>query len=152
MLARHLKQEYHVLAADDGILQELREQTKWLRLLGFQTLKPVLQQALKTDKHRAVYEYSDGKRSSRDVATLAGVSPGWVAGLWPDWIALGICTMSPTQQGRAQHLVRLSQFGVDVPPILAADGATAAGAGKTKGGRSSKRSAQEVPEVAEEEP
>jgi len=33
----------------DPVLQELREQTKWLRLLGFQALKPVLKETLKTD-------------------------------------------------------------------------------------------------------
>jgi hypothetical protein len=77
------------LATDDEILRELREQTKWLRLLGFEALRPVLQQTLTTTKHRAVYEYSDGNRSSRDVAALAGVSQAWVALEWADWIAAG---------------------------------------------------------------
>lgn len=60
-------------SADDLILSELREQTKWLRLMGFQGLRPLLQQWLRTDKHRAVFEHSDGQRSSREVAKLAGV-------------------------------------------------------------------------------
>ena len=131
------------MATDDEILQELREQTKWLRLLGFQALKPVLQQALSSDKHKAVYEYSDGRNSVRDVAALAGVSAGWVSKLWPEWIALGICTESPTKQGRAQHLTPLSRLGIDVPTAPATNGATVA-PGKTKGRGNTKAPAHEA--------
>lgn len=99
----------------DPILSELRAQTKWLRLLGLQALRPMLVDALRTDKQRAVYECTDGERSIREVAKLAGVGTGSVSRMWTQWIALGICTESQATAGRAQHLASLSQLGLDLP-------------------------------------
>ena len=70
-----------VTDSGDQVLRELREQTKWLRLLGLQALKPILEGAL-NDKQKLVYEYSDGARPTREVARLAGVSLGTVSRLW----------------------------------------------------------------------
>lgn len=118
------------MARDDDILQELREQTKWLRLLGYTALKPMLQDALKNDKHKLVYEFSNGARTSREVAALAGVGPGTVSKLWTDWLAMGICTESPQQAGRKQHLAPLSQLGIELPTSAkAAASANATGPG-----------------------
>jgi hypothetical protein len=95
------------------ILMELREQTKWLRLAGFQVLRSELNRLLRTDKQRAVYELSDGHRTVREVARLAGVGVGSVSRLWSLWIAAGVCSESPSAPGRAQHLAPLSQLGPD---------------------------------------
>lgn len=106
------------MARDQGIdpsLAELREQTKWLRLLGLQALRPMLQEVLRTDKQRAVFEYSDGERSVREMGRLAGVGAGSVSRMWSQWIADGICVEVPTAPGRAQHLASLSQLGLEVP-------------------------------------
>lgn len=100
-------------AERDLILAELREQTKWLRLAGFQLLRSELSHLLRTDKQRAVYELSDGQRTVRDVAKLAGVGVGSVSRLWSVWIAAGVCTESQLASGRAQHLAPLSQLGLD---------------------------------------
>jgi hypothetical protein len=101
--------------ARDPILAELREQTRWLRLSGLQMLRLELDRLLRTDKQRAVYELSDGRRTVREVARIAGVGSGSVSRLWTTWIAAGVCSESPAAAGRAQHLVSLSQLGVDVP-------------------------------------
>lgn len=61
---------------DDSLLAELREQTKWLRLLGLQALRPLLIEVLVSDKHKLAHELTDGSRSVRDVAKLAGMSKG----------------------------------------------------------------------------
>jgi hypothetical protein len=100
---------------EDGILGELREQTKWLRLLGFQALKTALEQMLRNDKQRLAYEYTDGKRTSREVAALAGIGAGTVSALWNEWIALGVATESANRPGRAEHLASLSQLGIELP-------------------------------------
>ena len=99
----------------DPVLAELREQTKWLRLLGLQALRPILKDALQTDKQRLIYEYSNGDRTTREVGKLAGVSISVVSRLWTQWIAAGICVESPKMAGRAQHLITLSQVGMDIP-------------------------------------
>lgn len=103
------------MAGEDLVVAELREQTKWLRLLGLQTLRPLLDDLLRTDRHRVVFELSNGERSVRDVARLAGVGPATVSRLWNDWIAAGICIESPRAKGRAQHLASLSSLGLSVP-------------------------------------
>jgi hypothetical protein len=102
------------LSTDEDILGELREQTTWLRLLGFQALKPVLQAALKTDRHRAIDEYSDGKRTTREVAELAGAGATTVSRMWSEWLESGICTESASRPGRAQHLAPLSRLGIEL--------------------------------------
>lgn len=104
---------------DGDILEGLREQTKWLRLLGLQALRPVLEQTLRTDKHRLVYEYSNGLRSVRDIAALTGTSTKSVTTWWSEWLSLGICTESRSQAGRAVHLAPLSRLGIDVPLVAA---------------------------------
>jgi hypothetical protein len=113
------------VALNDATLNELREQTKWLRLLGLSSLHPLITSALKTDRDRLVYELSDGMRSTRDLAKLTGLSPMTVSRLWRDWLAMGICEESQSKPGRAQHLVSLSKLGIAVPKMGQATGASA---------------------------
>jgi hypothetical protein len=103
------------MVTDDAILNELREQTKWLRLLGLGSVRPLITQVLTSDRDRLVYENTNGLRTAREVAKLAGVSHPTVLKLWQDWLALGICIESRTQSGRAEHLVPLSKLGIPVP-------------------------------------
>lgn len=100
---------------DEAILRELRLQTGWLRLLGLQALRPLLEQLLITDKQRTVFEYSDGSRSVREVAALAGVGTSTVSRLWGEWLAVGICAEVESTAGRARHLVALSALGLPLP-------------------------------------
>lgn len=97
------------------ILAELREQTKWLRLLGFRSLRPLITEVLTSERDRLVYELSDGLRTARDIAKVAGVTHPTVLRLWQEWRALGLCAESTKQPGRAEHLVALSKLGVAVP-------------------------------------
>ncbi len=99
---------------DSDVVAELRAQTRWLRLLGLQALRPLLTQVLATGKQKIVYELSDGKRTSRQIAQEAGVGAGSVSRLWAGWIAVGICTESREHPGRAEHLASLTSIGIDV--------------------------------------
>jgi hypothetical protein len=103
--------------ADDDVIKELREQTKWLRLLGLQALRPLLVEVLSSDKHKLAYELTDGSRTVRDIAQLAGMGSGTVSVLWREWTAVGICTESPQRAGRAQHVTPLSRLGIAVPNL-----------------------------------
>ncbi len=103
------------MTADTEILAELREQTKWLRLLGFRSLRPLITEVLASERDRLVYELSDGVRTARELGKLAGVSHPTVLRLWQDWRALGLCIESTKQPGRAEHLVALSKLGITVP-------------------------------------
>lgn len=105
------------MATEDDLLVELREQTKWLRLLGLQALRPLLVEVLSSDKHKLAYELSDGTRTVRDIGKLAGMGPGTVSILWREWMAVGICTESRLRAGRAQHVTPLSRLGIAVPGL-----------------------------------
>jgi hypothetical protein len=101
--------------ADDVVIDLLREQARWLRLLGLQALRPLLERVLVTDKQKAIYELSDGRRTTREIARDAGVGAGSVSRLWSEWLASGMCAPSPVASGRAQHLSSLSALGIEVP-------------------------------------
>lgn len=103
------------MSVEEDILVELRAQTPWLRLLGLQALRPVLNQALRSDRHKLVFEASDGTRTTRQVADAAGVGAATVSRLWNEWLALGICTPVSGHAGRARHLASLSSLGIDFP-------------------------------------
>ena len=105
--------------AQDPLLVELREQSRWLRLLGLGTLRTLLPQLLKTEKQRLVYELSDGTRTVREIAAAAGVGIGTVSRLWTEWLAAGLCSESPRHAGRAERLVSLAALGMDVPNLAA---------------------------------
>jgi hypothetical protein len=102
------------MVGDDAILEELREQSKWLRLLGLQALRPLLVDVLSVDKHKIAYEVSDGTRSVREVGKLSGMSPTTVSTLWREWMAVGICSESRARAGRAQHVMPLTRLGITV--------------------------------------
>lgn len=103
---------------DSQVLKELVEQSKWLRLLGTQALRPMLTQLLTTERDRTIFEYSDGNRGAREVAELASVTHPTVLRLWQEWIAAGVCVEAPGHAGRAQHLIALSSIGVAVKDEL----------------------------------
>ena len=116
---------YARVALDEAVLNELREQTKWLRLLGLGSLRPLVATVLKSERDRLVYELSDGMRSTRDLTKLTGASPMTVSRLWQDWLAMGICEESRARPGRAQHLVSLSKLGIPVPKVSQVMGTSA---------------------------
>lgn len=95
----------------DDLLNELREQTRWLRLLGLQSLKSAISDVITTETHRKVYELSDGKRTTRAIASDAGVSPSTVSRLWKTWHAQGIVYESHSQPGRMVHLMDPTEIG-----------------------------------------
>jgi hypothetical protein len=103
------------MSSDDAILDELREQTKWLRVLGLGSLRPLVTTVVKSDRDKVVYEQSNGERTARDVAKIARVTHPTVLRLWQDWLSLGICIESRRHPGRAAHVLPLSKLGLAVP-------------------------------------
>ena len=104
-----------LMTGDDAILDELREQTKWLRLLGLGALRPLVTTVVKSDRDKVVYEQSNGERTAREVAKVARVTHPTVLRLWQDWLSLGICIESRRHPGRAEHVLPLSRLGIALP-------------------------------------
>jgi hypothetical protein len=103
------------MSTNDDVLAELRTQTSWLRLLGLQTLRPALDDLLKSDKQKVAYEFSDGSRTTRQVAEMAGIGAGTVSRWWTEWLAIGVCMEAPSHPGRAKHLASISDLGIPTP-------------------------------------
>jgi hypothetical protein len=100
----------------DGIqllLTELRTTNDLLRLMLMPALRQRLDDVLGKPPERRAYEYSDGTRGTREVAELAGASPGSVSGWWNKWRVAGIALDAPG--GRVRHVMPLSPLGMEVP-------------------------------------
>jgi len=99
------------------IYRELREIKSWTRFSAMLSLKRILQETLMTDPERRIYELSDGKRSTRDISRMVGVSHVTIANLWKKWAALGIVEPSEKYVGRYQRITKLSEVGMEIPKV-----------------------------------
>ena len=100
-----------------NIESKLGQLLKWARFAGMQQLRNILTNILTNDTQMLIYEYSNGKRSTREIAELAGVgSNQTVINYWKRWSSLGIVESSQKYQGRFQHICSLEEVGLTVPP------------------------------------
>jgi len=105
-----------------SIEQKLDRLLKWTRFAGMQQLCSILTQNLTTDTEMLVYELSDGERTTREIARLAGVgSNATIASYWKKWSKIGIVEPSERRRGRYQRICSLEEVGLTVPPMLQAD-------------------------------
>jgi transposase-like protein len=106
--------------ADDRTIELLSEILRWTKV-GAINLKESLTQELVSEKHRIVYELSDGIKSSRDIASISGVSFATITAWWHRWTELGFVDPSPKYQGRVQRLCSLRLLGISVPEYIVTD-------------------------------
>lgn len=90
---------------------------KWTRFAGILQLRDILLQTLTDDKSLLIYEYSDGKRTTREVARLVNIGHVTVSRYWRHWNKIGIIEPSPKYKGRFQRICSLEEFGITIPPI-----------------------------------
>jgi transcription initiation factor TFIIIB Brf1 subunit/transcription initiation factor TFIIB len=95
----------------------LRELVKWSKFESIPKLRTVLEQNLTNDKEKIIYEFSNGERSTRDVAKVADVSHVTVQNYWEKWSKLGIVDKSEKYEGRYRHICSLEEVGLTVPEV-----------------------------------
>ena len=111
-----------------NIESKLGQLLKWARFAGMQQLRNILAQNLIDDTAMLIYECSDGKRSTREVARLAGVKSNvTVTNYWKRWSKLGIVEPATKYRGRFQRICSLEEVGLTVPPIPQASTTTEEG-------------------------
>jgi len=82
-------------------LKELAEETRsYLRILCAPSYNKALSKVLPSEKEREVYVVSDGTASSRDVASITGVSRYAVQEWWRAWMKKGIGEGKKPKRGR----------------------------------------------------
>ena len=101
------------------VIRILEEQLRWSKLAGLSQLKTILEQNVKDEKERLVYELSDGEKSIRDLEEITGVSRSKIAILWKKWHRMGIMERSQKYEGkRMKKSFSLQDSGIEVslPP------------------------------------
>lgn len=94
----------------DPLLAEMQEQTRWLRFLGLQQIRPLLIELLRDERERRAYDLTDGVRTTRELAASSGASNATISRWWTRWVALGLATTN--DHGRARHMVKLADIGM----------------------------------------
>ncbi|MBW8011013.1 MAG: hypothetical protein FVQ83_07210 [Chloroflexi bacterium] len=58
---------------------------KWLRFFAQSELEKRLSNIFSTNEELIIYELTNGKRSSREIAKLVNKSHNWIVDLWKKW-------------------------------------------------------------------
>lgn len=96
----------------DKILEELKAQTAWLRIIGLQTIKDLIKQEIKSKQDKSIFELSDGQRSTRKIAETVGSSHVKVVAKWNKWASIGLVMPSEHYKGRYKKIVTLGDLGI----------------------------------------
>lgn len=99
----------------ERIARSMEEQLKWTKLSGMNQLKSILEQNLRGDDEKRVYELSDGERSTRDIERITNVGRTKIAILWKKWYKIGLMERSQKYEGkRMKRSFSLADVGMEV--------------------------------------
>lgn len=104
---------------EEEILQEI---LKWLKFMGRQEARDVVESALSYDdeeKERAAritYQLTNGKNSTKDIARHISFSYRWVSSRHQEWATQGIVEKDGVQSPY-EHILTLDELGIESPEI-----------------------------------
>lgn len=103
---------------EKDLLKELKEQTKWLKFLALPQLKEIIEKTLTTKELRRIYDLSDGKNSTRDIAEKLSKEEMEVGHVkvyrnWKKWFTWGIVIPSEKYSGRYRKIINLEDLGIE---------------------------------------
>lgn len=99
--------------------EKIDELIFWTKFSAMATFVPILTNALRDDIYKLVYELSDGKRSTREIAQIV-CSTGrktthvTVGNMWERWTLLNL-VIPAIRKGRVKKVVPLESIGISVP-------------------------------------
>ncbi len=96
----------------DPVLEELKIQSAWLRILGIQAIKDLIKENIKEEQDKKIYELSNGQASTREIARNVDSSHAKVASKWKEWASLGLVIPSESFQGRFKKIISLKDLGL----------------------------------------
>ncbi len=100
---------------DNSILDELRAQTAWLKLLAEPVLRTRLERVLDSERKRKVYELTTGDATVREISRESGAGLGTVSGYWNEWSRLDV-VRTIGNQGRVARIASLASLGIPLDP------------------------------------
>lgn len=96
----------------DRIELRLTEICMWMRFQNRETLRGLLQEVLRSDRDRLVFELTDGLSSTTEIAKFAKVSQPRISQIWNSWKPLGIVVEVPGTRGKYKHICSLNELGM----------------------------------------
>lgn len=101
--------------------EKIDELIFWVRYSVWKTFLADLKTTLRDDVDKLVYELSDGKNSTRDIAQIVAkvgkkVSNVTVANMWQKWALIPLVVPARIT-GRYRRVVSLKSVGIDVPDL-----------------------------------
>lgn len=108
--------------------EKIDELVFWAKFSAWTTFVNILRSTLRDDSDKLVYELSDGKRSTREIAqflTTSGrrITHTSVANLWQKWYAVPI-VVPGARVGRFRKVVALRSAGIESPSVEGLPGQT----------------------------
>lgn len=100
----------------------LEEMTRWLRILGIQEIKPVINRVLDFDEEskersaKIAFELTDGNNSTRTIAKHIDFSYDWVSDRQQEWAHHGLVE-KPARTSPYDKIISLTEIGIEVPGL-----------------------------------
>lgn len=102
----------------------MKEAAKWLRFLGMQEAKNVINDAIsvknnpeKEQNRRRVYELTNGDNGKRSISNMTGIPRATIGSWHRRWAQLGIVNKDGPSDPY-EHLISLKALGLDRPNNL----------------------------------
>lgn len=111
-----MSQDYEILKQTYQIMNEI---LKWLKFIGNEKIRKIINENFKKDYEFLLYDMSDGKKATRELAEKLPISKDTITTYWDKWTELGIMEKVPVQGGgtRGKKIFTLSELGIDIPKI-----------------------------------
>jgi hypothetical protein len=105
----------------EELSEKIEELVFWARYSAWKTFIADLKVTLRDDVDKLVYELSDGKNSTRDIAQIVSqtgrkVTHVTVANMWQKWSSIPL-VLPASRTGRYKKIVSLKLAGIDVPSV-----------------------------------
>jgi len=111
-----LKNLYEILL---DIRDVIKESSKWTKFAGMKEVKPILEMQLPDESKKQIYQLSDGKKGTQEIAkTVGGISHMSIANYWKSWEKVGLGESVTAMGGkRFKRSFDLKDFGIKVLEI-----------------------------------
>lgn len=111
-----LKDVYEILS---DIHNSIKESSKWTKFAGMKEVKPILETQLPDESKKQIYQLSDGKKGTQEIAKMVGgISHMSIANYWKSWEKVGLGEPVTAMGGkRFKRSFDLKDFGIKVLEI-----------------------------------
>jgi len=103
----------------DDILRDIRQ---WVKIIGIQEAKYVMDEALSAEDSEAqeelriIYHLTDGEHSTRDIAEYVSVGRQAVSNRQSSWSKMGLLEKEHSRAPH-EHVISLEEAGLEAPEI-----------------------------------